>query len=91
MYERGIKKKRSVTKSKEILDSVVITPEVGGNILSSVLLKSKDHADHIYAELQQCGIEPPMPIEDMMWKEVIDLLWMDEYHLLAQQELARSI
>ena len=79
MSERGIKKKRGVMKSEENPNGVVITPEMGGSILMSVLLKGKGHADHFHAELQQRRIETPMLIEDMKWKEVIDLLRMDGY------------
>ena len=70
---------------------MVITPEMSGNILLSVLPKGKGHVDHVHAELQQCRIEPPMLIEDIKWKEVIDLIQMDDYQLLVQQELVWSI
>ena len=91
MYERGAKKKRNVTKSEENPNGMTITPEMGGKIVLSVLQKGKGHADHVHAEIQQRGIEPPMPLKDMKWKEVVDLLRLDEYHTLVRLELARSI
>ena len=51
-HKCGIKKKRSVTKSKDNSNGTVVMPETGGNSLLSVLLKGKGHTDHVYAELQ---------------------------------------
>ena len=47
--------------------------------------------DHVKAELEERGVEPPMPLGEMKWKEVIDQLRMDEYHLLVELELAWDI
>ena len=70
---------------------MLITPEMGGKIVRSVLQKSKGHIDHVKAELEERGVEPPMPLGEMKWKEVIDQLRMDEYHSLVELELARDI
>ena len=42
-------------------------------------------------EIAERGIEPPMSIEDMQWKEVINLLRMDEFKRLVEIGLARNI
>ena len=91
MYERGSKKERNVTRSEENPNGMLITPEMGGKIVLSVLQKGKGHIDHVKAELEERGVEPPMPLGEMKWKEVIDQLRMDEYHLLVELELAWDI
>ena len=90
-YERGVIKKRSITKSEDNPNGMLITPEMGGKIVFSVLQKGKGHINHVRAELAERGIEPPTSIEDMKWKEVVDLLRMDEYKRLVELELARDI
>ena len=32
-----------------------------------------------------------MPLEEMEWKETVDLLQLDKFHNIVEQELARSI
>ena len=91
MYKRGIKKKRTVTKSEDNPNGMLITPEMGGKIVLSVLQKGKGHINHVSAEIAERGVEPPMSIDKMKWKEVIDLLRLDEYKRLVQLELARDI
>ena len=91
MYERGVKKKRSITKSEDNPNGMIITPEMGGKIVLSILHKGKGHINHVRAEIAERGIEPPTLIEDMKWKEVVDLLRMDEYKRLVELELARDI
>lgn len=91
MYERGIKKKRKVTKSEENPNGMLITPEMGGKIVLSVLQKGKGHMDQLRAEIKERGIEAPESIDGMKWKEVIDLLRIDEYKRLVELELARDI
>ena len=91
MYERGIKKKRKVTKSEENPNGMLITPEMGGKIVLSVLQKGRGHMNQLQAEIKERGIEPPESIDDMKWKEVIDLLRIDEYKRLVELELARDI
>ena len=56
MYERGIKKKRKVTKSKENPNGMLITPEMGGKIVLSVLQKGKGHMPQLRAEIKERGI-----------------------------------
>ena len=91
MYERGIKKKRKVTKSEENPNGMLITPEMGGKIVLSVLQKGKGHMNQLRAEIEERGIEPPESIDGMKWKEVIDLLRIDEYKRLVELELAQDI
>ena len=91
MNEQGTKKKKSVTKLEENPNGTVITPEKGGIMLLVVLLNDKGHAGHVHTELQQRGIEPPIPIKDTEWKEAIDLLRVDKNQLLVQQEPVQSI
>ena len=64
---------------------------MGGKIVLSVLQKSKSHMNQLRAEIEERGIEPPESIEGMKWKEVIDLLRIDEYKRLVELELARDI
>ena len=90
-YEQGIKKKRTITKSEENPNGMLITPEMGGKIVLSVLQKGKGHISHVSAEIEERGIEPPTDIDSMKWKEVVDLLRIDEYKRLVQLELARDI
>ena len=91
MYERGSKKKRQVTRSEENKNGMHITPEMGGKIVLSALQKGKGHITHVGAELADRGVEAPVQLKDMKWKEVIDLLKMDEYKRLVGLELARDI
>ena len=91
MYERGVKKKRNITKSEENPNGMVITPEMGGKLVLSVLQKGKGHISHVRAEIAERGVEPPTSIDDMKWKEVVDLLRMDEYKRLVELELAWDI
>ena len=64
---------------------------MGGKIVLSALQKGKGHIDHVRAELEERQVELPVPLEKMKWKEAVNLLRLDEYHLLVEQELARSI
>ena len=70
---------------------MLITPETGGKIVLSVLQKGKGHMNQLRAEIEERGIEPPESIDDMKWKEVIDLLQIDEYKRLVKLERARDI
>ena len=91
MYERGIKKKRTVTKSEENPNGMLIPPEMGGKILVSILYRGKGHDEHVSAELSERGVEPPMEISKMKWNEVLDLLKLAEHKVLVERELARNI
>ena len=91
MYERGIKKRRAVTKSEDNPNDMLITPEMGGKIVVSVLQKGKGHVAHIDAELSECGVEPLIQLSKMKWKEVTYLLKKDKYKRLVELELARDI
>ena len=91
MYERGTSKRRSVTKSECNPNGMHITPQMGGKIVLSVLQKGRGHISHVKSELDDRGVEPPMPIDKMKWKEVMDLLKMDEYKRLVGLDLARDI
>ena len=91
LYEREAKKKRNVSKSEENPNGMLIRPEMGGKIVLSILQKGEGHIDHVCAELDEQGVEQPMPLAEMKWKEVIDQLRMDEYHSLVELELARDI
>ena len=74
---RGIlarKKKRTIKKSEENANDMLITPEIGGKIVLSVFQKGKDHINHISAGIEECGIKPPINVDSMKWKEVVDLL-----------------
>ena len=57
MYERGIKKKRKVTKSEENPNGMLIMPEMGGKIVLSALQKGKGHMNHLRAEIEERGIQ----------------------------------
>ena len=57
----------------------------------SVLQKGKGRLNQLRAEIKERGIEPPESIDGMKWKEVIDLLRIDEYKRLVELELARDI
>ena len=70
---------------------MIVTPEMGGKMVLSVLQRGQGHDGAVSAEIQKRGIEAPMPIKDMKWTEVLDLLRMDEYQMLVRLELARSI
>ena len=65
MYERGIKKKRKVTKLEENPNGMLVMPEMGGNIVLSVLQRGQGHGSPVSAEIQKRGIESPVPIKDM--------------------------
>ena len=41
--------------------------------------------------MDERGIEPPMPLKEMTWKEVINLLKIDTYKRLIGLELDRNI
>ena len=65
MCEQGIKKKRNVTKSEENPNGMLITPEMGGNIVLSVFQKGKGHMNQLRAEIKEHRIEPPESIDGM--------------------------
>ena len=77
-YQRGVKKKRSATMSKCHPNGMLITPEMGGKIVLSILNKEKGDINRVRTEIAERGIEPPTLIEDMKWKEVTNLLRMEE-------------
>ena len=52
---------------------------MAGKVVLSVLQKGKGHISHVSAEIEECGIEPPTNVDIMKWKEVVDLLWINEY------------
>ena len=91
MYERGIRKRRVVTTSEDNPNGMLITPEMGGKIVVSVLQKGKGHIAHVNAELSKREVEPPMELSKMKWKEVTALLRKDEYKRLVELELAWDI
>ena len=91
MYEQGFKRKRNVTKSEENPNGMLVTPEMGGTIVLSVLQKGKGHIALMRAKMDERGIEPPMPLEKMKWKEVTDLPKIDKYKELIGSELAREL
>ena len=64
---------------------------MAGKVVLSVLQKGKGHISHVSAEIEECGIEPPTNVDIMKWKEVVDLLWINEYKRLVELELARDI
>ena len=72
-------------------NGMLITPEMGGKIVLSVLQKGKGHISHVSAEIEERGIEPPTDVDTMKWKEVVDLLRIDEYKRLVQLKLARDV
>ena len=80
-----------VTTSEDNPNGMLITPEMGGKIVVSVLQKGKGHIAHVSAELSERKVEPPMELSKMKWKEVTDLLRKDEYKRLVELELAWDI
>ena len=60
-----VKKKRTITKSEDNPNGMMITPEMGNNIVLSVLQKCKSHISHVSAEISEHGLEQPMPIDNM--------------------------
>ena len=80
-----------MTTSEDNPNGMLITTEMGGKIVVSVLLKKKDHIAHVSAELSERGVEPPMQLRKMKWKELTDLLRKDKYTRLVELELARDI
>ena len=90
-YEQGIKKKRTIAKSEENPNDMLITPEMSGKIVLSVLQKGKGRISHISAEIEECGIQPPTNVDTMKWKEVAELLQIDECKRLVELELAQDI
>ena len=64
---------------------------MGSEIILSVLQRGKSHNSHVNAEIKECGIEPPTYVNSMKWKEVVDLLRIDEYKQLVQLELTRRM
>ena len=70
---------------------MLITTGVGGKIVLVVLQKGKGHISHVSAEREERGIEPPTDIDSMKWKEVVDLLQIDEYKRFVQLEFAQDI
>ena len=70
---------------------MLITPEMGGKIVLSVSQKGKGHISHVSAEIEERGIEPPTDVDTMKWKEVVDLLRIDEYKRLVQLKLAQDV
>ena len=91
MYEQGFKRKRNVTKSEENPNGMLVTPELGGWIVLSVVQKGKGCIDHVRVEMDERGIEPPMPLKKMRWKEVNDLFKINERKRLIGLELAQDI
>ena len=65
--------------------------ERDGKTVLSVLQQGMSHDSPISAKIQKRGIESLMPTKDMVCTEVVDLLRMDEYQMLVQLELARSV
>ena len=64
MYEQGIKRKRNATKSEENSNRMLVTPEMCGNIVLSVLQKGKSHIDYVRVEMGERGIELPISQEN---------------------------
>ena len=70
--------------SEENPNGMLITPEMGGKIVLIALQKGKGHIDHVRAELEEREVELPMPLEEMKWKEAVDLLRLEEFHNLVE-------
>ena len=70
MYTQRFKKKSAITKSEDNLNGMLITPEMGGKIVLSVLQKYKSHITHVSAEIAEHGLEQPTSIDNMKCKEV---------------------
>ena len=51
MYKPEIKKRRTVTKSENNVNGLLITSEMGDNIVLSLLQKSKSHISHISSDI----------------------------------------
>ena len=72
-------------------NGMLITQEMSGKIILSILNKGKGYINQVCTEIAERGIEPPMSIEDMKWKEITNMLIMDEFKRLVELELARDI
>ena len=64
MYEQGIKRKRSVTKSEKNPNGILVTPEMDRKIVLRVLQKGKGRIDHVCVEMDERRIERPMTLEN---------------------------
>lgn len=93
MYEKGIAKKRKPTKAEENTNGMLVTAQMGGKIILSILhsTTTPNQVEHVDAEILERGIMLPMPLNKMNWKDKKELLMKDEYLLLQEQGLARNI
>ena len=92
-YEKGIAKKRKPTKAEENTNGMDITAQMGGKIILSILhaTTTPNQVEHVHAEIVERGIELPMELNKMKWKDKIRLLRDDEYLVRKGQGLARDI
>ena len=70
---------------------MLVTPEMGGKIVLSAVQKGKGQIDHVHVEIDKRGIELRKPLEKMKWKEVTNLLKIDDYKRLIGLELVWDI
>ena len=76
-------KPRNVAKSEENPNEMHIAQEMSGEIILNVLQKAKGQINHTDVELADGGVEPPVPLNGMKWKDINNLLKMDEYKSLV--------
>lgn len=90
-YKKGIAMERRVTAAEEESQPMAVTAAMGSKVTISTLHKNKGHDVHVYAEIEERGIEPPQALDKMAWSDVKNLLKNHEYKALIDDGSAQSI
>ena len=86
-----MKKKKALTKLEENPNDMSIPPEMGGKAAVSTLFKGKGHIAHVYAEMSERKVKPPMLISKRKWKELTDLQKMEKCKKLVELQVVHNI
>ena len=88
-FEAGVEKKRRVTAKEHNPTGIDIPSAMGGDIPFVKITKGKGHGEHVRAEIEERGITPPKPYNEMFqreWKSLKDILKQSEFSRLAQYD-----
>ena len=88
-FDDGLQKQRRVTAKEHNPTGIDVTSAMGGSIPFVKITKSRNHKDHVEAEIEERGITLPKAYDEMYkerkgWDQLKDLLRIHEFKRLAE-------
>ena len=95
-FNDGLKKQRRVTAKKHIPTGINVTSAMGGSIPFVKITKSRNHKDHVEAEIEEREITLPKAYDKMFkerkgWDQLKDLLRIHEFKRLAELDKVTNL